>query len=187
MDVVIICLLFGMKSQHIKMLWDSKLHQIEIKIDRKNLLTLVSKNRLLSFSEIPVIQNSISAARSNMNTILVKSSFIALYITIFKWDNQSIELTKEVCPFKVSVHLPLLVSQIFTKVSGEQETSLLPVLSYIRDQTPFSWPVKVDRHLYVGASQILIVWSWDAVENSFSEVGLMQRASTELSWAIKSD
>ena len=81
------------------------------------------------------------------------------------------------------MHLPLLASQILTKESGDEVTILLPVLSYWRDQTPFSWPLRVDLHLKVCESQIFKVVSCEAVENSFSVVGLMARASIELSWA----
>ena len=81
------------------------------------------------------------------------------------------------------MHLPLLASQILTKESGDEVTILLPVLSYWRDQTPFSWPLRVDLHLKVCESQIFKVVSCEDVENSFSVVGLMARASIELSWA----
>lgn len=79
------------------------------------------------------------------------------------------------------MHLPLLASQIFTNESGDDVTNLLPVLSYCKDQTPFRWPVRVALHFKVGASQILMVVSCEAVVNSFSVVGFTATASMELS------
>lgn len=79
------------------------------------------------------------------------------------------------------MHFPVFASQIFTKESGDALINFYPVPSYPKDQTPLSCPFNVIFTVKFLASQILIVWSWEADENSWSEVGFVHIASTEFS------
>lgn len=117
----------------------------------------VNEYRLASVSHVPVTSPAVSTNGGGIVAVIREGSFVNLYNTELSI-NRFI-LTNPVCPVRTAAHFAPLMSQILAVASAEQLMSLFPAESCATDQTPRSWPFKVVRHLYFGASQSLMVLS----------------------------